>query len=244
MSKTAPTGKVLGIVLFLFVAAIAGAGYFSFSDSIKKDAVPTAAATSPADAKPAADAKDTAPALDMSKITPAQPDDIVIGKADAPVTIIDYSSLSCPHCAHFHKEVLPDVQKEFIDSGKAKLVFRHFPLNEPALRAAQLVNCADAKQRVAFLKMLFEKQTDWAFSDSFLKNLKPLAALGGVDGAAFDSCIADKASETHILDVRKLAAEAGNVNSTPSFIINGVALQGTPNISAFRDAIAKASTAK
>ena len=246
MSKAHP-GKFFAIGFMLFIAAVGGAGYYSFSNKGDDAPVvensplqqPTApdsvAATASADAKAPEAPADATPAGD---ITAAQADDVVYGKNDAPVTIIDYSSLSCPHCAHFHNEVLPDLQKEFIEKGKAKLVFRHFPLNEPALRAAELVNCASALQKQNLIKALFDKQGDWGFTESFLKELKPIAAAAGIDAATFDSCVANKAGEDRILDVRKLAATVGKVNSTPSFFVNGAPLGDTPTIGHFRDAIA------
>lgn len=232
-------GKSLTIVFLLFAAVIGGVGYYSFNTTLNEESESVSAKPVEESAAPTADPSEEAKEKAVLSVTGELMDDIVIGKADAPVTIIDYSSLSCPHCAHFHNDVLPKLKKELLDTGKAKLVFRHFPLNEPALRAAQLVNCADATQRVAFLSVLFEKQGDWAFTEDFLKQLKPLAALGGVDSAAFDSCMADASGEARILEVRKAAAEAGHVNSTPSFVINGVLMQGTPTIENFREAIGK-----
>lgn len=232
MSKAHP-GKIFAVISMLFIGIAVAAGYYSFSNKADEPSVvekPTPE-QSVAAAPPAA----------ISEITAAHKDDIMYGKPEAPVTIIDYSSLSCPHCAHFHNDVLPDLQKEFIDSGAVKLIFRHFPLNEPSLRAAQLVNCAAPAQKQAFIKVLFGKQGDWSFTEEFLKELKQIAALGGVDNAAFDACMANKAAEERLLEVRKIAAEIGKVQSTPSFFINGVLLDGSPTISNFREAIAKAS---
>lgn len=248
MSKSTHSGKIFIVIVLLFVAAVAGLGYYSFTDTVDEEETATASTDSQAtdDAAPAAQASTetvtstpTEAATSSIVITDAQVDDILFGKVDAPVTIIDYSSLSCPHCALFHKEVLPKLTKEFITTGKAKLIFRHFPLNEPALRAAQLVNCADAMRRIAFIATLFEKQGDWAYTESFLKELKPLAAVNGIDSAAFDSCLTDKAGETRIIEVRKVAAESGQVSSTPSFFIDGVLMQGTPTLENFRAAIKK-----
>ncbi len=250
MSEKNHTGKIVALALILFIVAVTGAGYYTFPDtSEEKPATETAA---PADApkttpeaeaeKPATDAAPTAEQL--AQLAAPQPDDLVVGKVDAPVTILEYASLSCPHCAHFYKTVLPALQKDFVDTGKVRLVFRHFPHNEPGLRAAQLVNCADAKQRPAFVKALFESQDGWAFSNDFLKNLKPIVAIGGIDSAAFDACVADKGGETRILDVRKLATDAGKVTSVPSFFVNGALMAESPTIEHFRDAITAASAKK
>lgn len=245
MSKTTNHGKVLTAILLLFVAVGAGIGYYSFTDTVDEDkaeAATTTAAPASTEQAPATggdenSAAEIKPAASPDALMAAQADDVLFGKAEAPVSIIDYSSLSCPHCAHFHQEVLPKLAKEFLDTGKVKLIFRHFPLNEPALRAAQLVNCAEGKQRATFINVLFEKQQDWAYTEDFLKALKQLAALGGVDGAAFDSCVTDKAGENRIMESRKMAMDAGQVNSTPTFFINGIMLQRSPTLENFRDAI-------
>jgi protein-disulfide isomerase len=234
MSKFHP-GKFFAVIVMLFIAVAVAAGYYSFSN---QEEAPIADDSSLYDH--ASQPQNASPAAPGAELTALQSDDIIYGNPDAPITIIDYSSLSCPHCAHFHNDVLPDVQKEFIDNGKAKLVFRHFPLNEPSLRAAQIVNCAPPAQKQNFIKVFFDKQGDWSFTEDFLKELKPLAALGGIDNAAFDACIANKAGEDRLLEVRKIAAEIGKVQSTPSFFINGVLLDGAPTIGNFRDAIAKA----
>ena len=236
MSKAHP-GKIFAIICILFIGVAVAAGYHSFSNQADEPVVTENAPPAPPAATDAAPA--AAPTTAINAVTSAHHDDIVYGKPDAPITIIDYSSLSCPHCAHFHNDVLPDLQKEFIDPGKAKLIYRHFPLNEPALRAAQIVNCAAPAQKPTFIKVFFDKQGDWAFTEDFLKEMKPLAALGGVDNATFDACIANKAGEDSILEVRKIAAEIGKVQSTPSFFVNGVQITGAPTIGNFRDAIAK-----
>jgi len=156
------------------------------------------------------------------------------------VTIVEYASLSCTHCAHFHETVFPELQKEFITPGKVKLVLREFPLNEPAIKAAELVECAgqNGLERANFVKVLFNMQAKWAFDDKFLASLKQIAGVGGIDSAAFDSCMADKALETKILAGRQDAEKNLGVNATPTFFINGVRYDGERTIEGFRTAIA------
>lgn len=225
------------LLIALLVVVVGGAAWFGYSKQTKQ----LGNSTEPTPAQVEA-VSETAPSPD-ARIFSKQAGDIVIGKADAPITIIDYSSLSCPHCAHFHAKVLPQLQKEFIDTGKAKLYFRHFPLNAPALRAAQLVDCVADADKEKFLKTLFDMQPQWAFNEGFLTQLKQIAAVGGVDSAQFDSCIADKGSESHIIEVRRRGAEEAQVSATPTFFINGVKMTEAPEIEAFRDAL-KATKAK
>lgn len=226
MKKT-PGSK---LVIALLVLVVGGAAWYGYS---KQTETLTSADNSSAQAEAAAE---EAPSPD-AKIFGPQKGDIVIGKAEAPITIIDYSSLSCPHCAHFHGNILPELKKEYIDTGKAKLVFRHFPLNAPALRAAQLVDCVAPSQRESFLKVLFDMQAQWAFNEGFMAQLKQIAAVGGMDSAQFDSCIADKDGEAAVVEVRRRGAEEAQVNSTPSFYIDGVKLSESPEIDSFRDAL-------
>ncbi len=219
------------LIIALLVLVVGGAAWYGYSKQTQQlTSTEAKTDTHGHDAATAA-----APTPD-ARIFGSQRGDIVIGKADAPVTIIDYSSLSCPHCAHFHSNVLPQLTKEFIDTGKAKLVFRHFPLNAPALRAAQLVDCAAPDQQEKFLKALFDTQAQWAFNEGFLTQLKQIASVGGMDSAQFDSCIADKRGEAHVVETRRRGAEEAQVNSTPAFFINGVKLNESPEIDSFRDA--------
>ena len=228
MTKKTPGNKLL---IVLLVAVIAGAAWFGYSKQTESltgtggDTLPEQATASASQAP-----------SPKARIFGKQKGDIVFGKASAPVTIIDYSSLSCPHCAHFHNNVLPQLQKEFVDTGKAKIIYRHFPLNAPALRAAQLVNCAPDSQKEKFLKTLFDMQPQWAFNEGFLTQLRQIASVGGMDSAEFDSCIADKDGENDIVEVRRRGAEEAQVNSTPSFFIDGVKLE-SPEIESFRDAL-------
>lgn len=228
--KKSHTGKVTLILIVLFAVGLAGFGYFSQTSELRNSteaAVPEQAKVEPL------------PVTDP--VFQANADDIVIGKSEAPITIVDYSSLSCPHCAHFHTEILPVVKKQLLDTGKAKLVFRHFPLNEPALRGAQLVDCTSAGKRVAMLDTLFAMQKNWAFTENFKDDLKKLAAASGMDAAQFDSCLADKESENAILATRQDAATRVGVNATPSFFVNGVAVETPGNAADFLKSVEAAA---
>src|SRR6185312_15839778 len=104
----------------------------------------------------------TARAADQAP--PPTPQDHVLGKADAPITITEYASLTCPHCAEFDRDTLPKIKKNWIDTGKAKLVYRDFPLDQLALRAAMLARCAPPDRYFAFINTLFQSQDTWARS--------------------------------------------------------------------------------
>jgi protein-disulfide isomerase len=196
------------------VVIVAGiAGYFAWQH-FQPGAIPTAAGQAPEDLKPIA-----------SPLAQAQPDDVIEGDANAPITIIEYSSLSCPHCARFQKDVLPQIKKDFIDTGKVKLIQRDFPLNKPAVQAAQLAHCAGPMRYVAMVDVLFKTQDQWLTEDATEK-LAQIAATAGMDRPTFDACLANKDIEAKIVATRKAGEDAFQVNSTPTFIINGVKREG------------------
>ncbi len=170
-----------------------------------------------------------------------QPGEFIVGDANAPVTIIEYSSLTCPHCANFHSNVLPTIKEKYIDTGKAKLVARAFPLNAPALDAAKIVACIDEPERhYKFLEVFFKMQDKWAFSNDYKEKLTQIAAVGGMDKATVDACLADQKIEEAVLTSRKIGAEELTVQSTPTFFINGTKLQGTGSVEVFSGVIEKA----
>ena len=228
MSKKNSGPKLIAAALIIIVGGAAAFGYMKQSSNLGGDEAKLE------DVKPAeATAK-----IDTALLT-VKPSDIILGDANAPVTIVEYASLSCSHCAHFHETVLPDLQKQFITTGKVRLVLRHFPLNAPALKGAELVECAgrDGKERASFAKVLFDMQSKWAFDENYVNNLKQIASVGGIDSAAFDSCMADKALEDEILNDRKEAQEKLAVDSTPMFFINNVKFEGERTPEAFAKAI-------
>ena len=150
----------------------------------------------------AAPAQAPAPATTESPLP-----DMAIGKADAPVTIVEYSSLSCPHCAVFHKDVLPALKSEYVDTGKVRYVEREFPLNKSALAGSVLARCLDPSRFFPFTDLLFSKQEDWAFKEDALKPLKQYARQAGMTDADFNKCIDDEALQKKILAVRAQGAK-------------------------------------
>lgn len=148
-----------------------------------------------------------------------QPTGKFIGRADAPVQIIEFASLTCSHCAAFHTQTLDALRVALVDTGKARIEFRPFPLNKPALDATKILNCLPEHQFYPFMSMLFETQDHWAFSNDYLASLKQNAKLAGMTDAAFDACLADKAAETKLLEQIQSDSEKYKVESTPTFVI-------------------------
>jgi protein-disulfide isomerase len=159
--------------------------------------------------------------------------DRVLGKPDAPITIVEYASLTCPHCAHFANDVLPKLKQKWIDAGKAKLILRDFPLDEPALRAAMLARCAPAERFYPLVDTLFETQDKWVMAKDWRGALEKTARLAAIGKKEFDSCLANKAMEDRVAQSRLTAATQLGVESTPTFFVNGSKFEGAPTEQAF-----------
>jgi protein-disulfide isomerase len=160
-------------------------------------------------------------------------EDRVLGKPDAPITIIEYASLSCPHCAHFATGVLPKLKEKWIDPGKVMLVFRAFPLDEPALRAEMVARCAPPERYFPLVETLFATQDKWVIAKDWQAPLQRIAQLGGVPKTKFESCVGDKALEDQVAQSRLTASTQLGVNSTPTFFVNGTKFDGEPTFEAF-----------
>jgi protein-disulfide isomerase len=159
--------------------------------------------------------------------------DRVLGNPNAPITIIEYASLSCPHCAHFEQAVLPQIEKQWIDTGKAKLILRDFPLDEPALKAAMIARCAPPDRFYPFINALFADQPQWVLAPDYQKALVRMAELGGINPRKANACLSDKALEDDIVKERLVAAKDLGVDATPTFFVNGKKFAGEPTVAAF-----------
>ncbi len=169
------------------------------------------------------------------------PDDRILGKADAPVTIIEYASLTCPHCAHFDVDVLPKLKAKWIDTGKARLIMRDYPLDEPAMRAAMVARCAPPTKFYPFIDTLFHDQQQWIMSGDYKAALQRLALLGGMSKSEFDACLANKSIEDKVLQSRLSGTQQLGVDATPTFFINGIKFDGAPEEDAMDAAISRAA---
>lgn len=160
--------------------------------------------------------------------------DMVLGKAEAPVTIVEYASLTCPHCANFHANVLPEIKKEFVDTGKVKFVFRDFPLDQLAFAGAIVARCGGPEKYFTYLDVLFAQQRQWATAQDPMAALKQIARLGGMPSEQVDKCFGEKALGDYILNQRLEGNQKFNVNSTPTLIINGKTEPGVPDLEELR----------
>ena len=159
--------------------------------------------------------------------------DMAMGDANAPVTVIEYASMTCPHCAKFHNAYLPEIKKKYIDTGKVRLVFREFPLDRAAYQASILARCSGADRFFPYIKILFTQQSNWARAKDQKTALAKLGQMGGVSISTFDGCLADKKLGDGILKTRKDGTDNHKIESTPSFIIDGKTYAGSLDLAAF-----------
>jgi protein-disulfide isomerase len=195
------------------MAIAAGAGYYLWNG-------PDSAA-----AQPAAGGE-----VSLSDLmAPGPLGDQVLGSADAPVTIIEYASMTCPHCAHFHETTYPELKKKYIDTGKVRFIFREFPLDPLAAAGSMLARCAGGEKYFPMIESLFSQQKDWVTQ----KPLQPMLAIAkqaGFTQESFDKCLANQQMLDGIEASRTRAAQKLGVNSTPTFFINGKIYRGAMTV--------------
>jgi len=153
--------------------------------------------------------------------------DIILGNKNAKVTIIDYSSFSCPGCAMFHNDILPVLEEEYIKTGKAKLIFRNYPLRSIDLKAGIIPICGDRTDYYTFVKVLFKTQKNWSHESSHpTETLEHIAKLGGMSGESIQKCFENKELENKLIMSRQIAQNELGVKATPTLIINGQLYEG------------------
>jgi protein-disulfide isomerase len=208
-SPTTTRRQLLMGAAALVVVAGGGAGYYLWS---RPDT---------AVAQPAADGNLSVADL----MAPGPLGDQILGAADAPVTIIEYASMTCPHCSHFHETTFPELKTKYIDTGKVRFIFREFPLDPLAAAGSMLARCAGKDKYFPMIDALFSQQKDWVVQ----KPLAPMLAIAkqaGFTQQSFDECLANQQMLNGIEESRTRAASKFNVNSTPTFFINGKVFRG------------------
>ncbi len=165
---------------------------------------------------------------------PSDLTDLAVGPADAKVVVIEFASMTCGHCANFHKNVWPEFKKKYVDTGKVRFIFREFPLDNLAAAASMLARCAGGDKTFPLIEALFEKQEEWAFAKGNpVPKLFELAKQAGFTQETFDKCLTDQKLLDNITSGRTRASDVYGVSSTPTFFINGKRLTGSPTIVSF-----------
>lgn len=213
--------NLLTALAALVIVVAAGAAYYFMSRD-----------TSPGSSSPP-----ETTAMQVAPTTPAQPpgeqpeigpDEHVLGKIDAPVTIIEYASMTCPHCADFHAKTMPRIKSEYIDKGLVRFVFRPFPLDQLAARATLLAQCAPGDGYFSMLDILFRSQNDWSSAPDRVAALKQIGRTVGLSDANMDRCMADQAAIDKVVAGMQDAQSRFGIDSTPSFVVNGKTYTNRP----------------
>ena len=157
--------------------------------------------------------------------------DLALGPDDAKVTVVEYASMTCGHCAHFTTDVWPEFKKKYVDTGKVRYVFREFPLDNLAAAASMLARCTGTDKTFSLIEVLFEKQKEWAFGEGNpVPRLFEIAKQAGFTQESFDKCLTDQKLLDDITAGRTRAADVFGVSATPTFYINGKKLDGAPTM--------------
>jgi len=178
------------------------------------------------------------PAVTEALHAPQALPDVVEGRPDAPATIIEYASLTCSHCAAFHRDVWPALKAKYVDAGKAKFILREFPLDPLAVGAFMLARCAGPEKRVAVIDRLFDHQADWAFTANPLFHLKEQLIAAGMSEADFEACLKNQALFDKVRAMHDNAAAELGINSTPTFFVDGRRLSGEQRLDRFDEILA------
>ncbi|KZK85192.1 Disulfide bond formation protein D precursor [Pseudovibrio sp. W64] len=168
---------------------------------------------------------------DLNKVGPLG--DKVIGQADAPVTVIEYASLTCGHCANFHNTTYKELKKKYIDTGKVRFIFREFPLDTVAAAGFMLARCAPEDKYFDIMSLMFEQQRSWAFTNDPYSALLNMGKQLGFTEEAVKACLTNQEILDGVTEVRDYGSDTLGVDSTPTFFINGEKVSGALSLEEF-----------
>ncbi len=157
----------------------------------------------------------------------------VMGRQDAPITILAFESRTCPHCASFLRETLGQLKTEYIDTGKAKLIFIDFPLDPRAMVASMLARCTAKSRFFGMIEILFHNQRKWAGAQDFKAAMLQISKIGGLTESEFDACMKNEALYNGIRKAQEEAQKTHSISSTPTFVINGTKIVGAQSFAEF-----------
>ena len=167
---------------------------------------------------------------------------VVLGANNAPVKIKVFSSLTCPHCANFHINIVPEIKKKYVESGKVQLIFIDFPLDQAAFNASKLLHCLDQKKQIVFLDTIYKNQDEWTAGSNINEinnNLKNIVQILGINSTQFDKCLNDEVIGDKILNGRIDGHQKYSINATPTIIINEKKLEGSASFKNIKKKIEK-----
>lgn len=165
--------------------------------------------------------------------------DVPLGDPNAPVTVIEYASLTCPHCATFHTQTWPAIREKYVETGKVRFIFRDVYFDQYGLWAAMIARCGGEGTFHGYLGQFFAKQAEWSRSNDIVSELQRIGRLGGLPAERMQACLSDEAFLNRLVADYQANATADNVRSTPTFIINGETATGALGVAAFSALIDK-----
>ncbi len=169
--------------------------------------------------------------VDMAKVLEPGPlPEMALGAADAPVTIVEYMSMTCPHCARFHNETFEAIKTKYVDSGKVRFILREFPFDPRAAAAFMLARCAPAEQYFPMISMLFKQQEQWAAAENGREALLQMSKLAGFTQQSFEACLTNQKLLDDVNAVRERGAKEFGIAATPTFIVNGQRYSGEMSV--------------
>lgn len=181
-----------------------------------------------------------AQSVSVSELMEAGPlEERTLGKPDAPVTIVEYASLTCSHCARFHSATFPQLKEKYIDTGKVYFVFRDFPINVVARAASMVARCAPEERYFAVIDLFFEHQQTWAFGDDPFMALVKMSKQAGFTQASVEACLTNQELLDGVNWVEERAAKDFNVSGTPTLFVNGERVVGAVSIEELEKTINK-----
>ncbi|TIN42201.1 MAG: DsbA family protein [Mesorhizobium sp.] len=233
LSRRNLLSSLAAIPAVALLAACSDSGEKAVAEDVKPAA--PADAMKPADpAKPAAPSAAKAPeaqgTVDMAALLkPGALPDMQLGKDDAKVAIVEYASMTCPHCAHFHETTLPALKTKYIDTGKARLILREFPFDPSAEAGFMLARCSKDNY-FPMVDVLFKQQANWAGVANTKDALLQISKMAGFTQESFEACLTDQKLLDDVRSVQKRGANEFKVDSTPTFFINGKTYKGALSI--------------
>jgi len=226
MYRPVPRRQVLAALaavpgLAALLAACSDSDADTKAENPPADPAKPAEPAAPADAGAPAEAPKPEGTVDMAKLLePGVLPEMFLGKADAKVTIVEYASMTCPHCAHFHETTLPELKTKYIDTGKVRLILREFPFDPRAEAGFMLARCS-GDNYFPMVDVLFRQQLQWAAVDNAKDALLQIARLAGFTQEKFEACLTDQKLLEEVRAVRDRGSKEFGVDSTPTFFING-----------------------
>ena len=154
--------------------------------------------------------------------------DMVKGNSDAKVTIVEYASFTCPHCATFHKEIFPQLREQYIDTGKVKFIYREVYFDAPGLWGGLLARCVSSEKYFGVVDLLYKKQSKWASGSTEKEILNELFSIGrqvGMEDEQINECMQNKEKSLQMIDAYLENSKIDKITSTPSLVINGKLLK-------------------